>query len=104
MEMSDGNKSGFPQPWMIAIGAARPTCLGNCSIVMTCGTIRTPIEGTSDASHIVTPVTQAGLDSLMHTSTLNRLGCISPSLIEMPPAKSYAHVSIHDCCVYLDQR
>jgi hypothetical protein len=57
MEMSDGNKSGFPQPWMVGIGEARPTCLGNCSIVTMCGTPRTPIEGTPDASHIVTPVT-----------------------------------------------
>jgi hypothetical protein len=67
-------------------------------IVTSHGTPRTPIEGTSDAWQAVTPVTQASLDPLMHTSTLDGPEGISPSVIETPPAKSYTHVSEH--CYY----
>jgi hypothetical protein len=45
--------------------------VGGPLIVTSRGTPRTPIEGTSDASHVVTPVMQAALDPLMHSSTLN---------------------------------
>jgi hypothetical protein len=65
-------------------------------VVASCGTPRTPIEGTSDASHIVMPVTQVALDPMMHTTMLNRPQGVSPSAIETPPNKSYTHVSLHD--------
>jgi hypothetical protein len=70
-------------------------------IVTTHGTPRTPGEGTSNESHIVTPVTQAALDPLMHTSMLNRPDYISPSVIETPLTKSYIHVSVHDFYISL---
>jgi hypothetical protein len=71
------------------------TDVGGLLIVTSCGTPRTPIEGTSDASHAVTPVMQAVLDPLMHTSTLNGPRGISPNVIETPPAENHTHVSEH---------
>jgi hypothetical protein len=74
------------------------TNVGGPLIVTSRGTPRTPIEGTSDASHAVTPITQAALDPLMHTPALNGPQGVSPSVIETPPAESYTHVSEHCYC------
>jgi hypothetical protein len=98
-----GNEPETPSSFVVGIGGTRRTDLGSSLIVTSCGTLRTPVEGTSDASHVVTPVTHIALDPLMHTSTLNQPNCISLSVIETPPVESYTHVSVHDSCIYFYQ-
>jgi hypothetical protein len=96
METSARNKPGNHSSSVFGYSDVGDSDVGGPLIVTSHGTPRTPIEGTSDASHVVTPVTQAALDPLMHSSTLNGPQGISPSVIEIPPTKSYTHVSVHD--------
>jgi hypothetical protein len=98
METSGQNEPGNHSSSMIGDGDIGETDVASPLVVASCGTPRTPIEGTSDASHIVTPVMQAALDPLMHTTMLNRPQGVSPSAIQTPPNESYTHVSLHDFC------
>jgi hypothetical protein len=103
METPDGNEVGSPRSFVVGVGGTGRTELGSSLIVTLGGMPRTPVEGTSNASHVVTPVMQAALDPLMRTSKLNRADCISPNVIETPPAEGYTHVSVHDSCIYVYQ-
>jgi hypothetical protein len=96
MEMSGRNEPRNHSSSVFGYDDTGETDVGGPLIVTSHGTPRTPIEGTSDASHVVTPVMQAALDPLMHSSTLNGPQGISPSVIETPPTESYTHVSVHD--------
>jgi hypothetical protein len=92
MEMSGRNEHGYCISSEFGDDDQVQTDVGGLLIVTSCGTSRTPIEGTSNASHAVTPVTHAALDPLMHTSTLNGPRGISPSVIETPPGRK-----LHTC-------
>jgi hypothetical protein len=96
METPSRNEHGNCSSSMIGEGDTIETNVAGPLVVASRGTPRTPIEGTSDASHVVTPVAQAALDPLMHTTMLNWLQGVSPSAIETPPNESYTHVSLHD--------
>jgi hypothetical protein len=48
----------------------------------------------SAVQNIVTPVTQAGLDPLMHAALQTPPLSITPTCVETPPGESYTHVSM----------
>jgi hypothetical protein len=53
----------------------------------------TPSEHTKEGTSIVTPVTEAALDPLLHSSIITPPVAVTPSVIETPTDESYTHVS-----------
>jgi hypothetical protein len=58
-------------------------------------TPRTPTERFQETSQVVTPVTQASMDPLLHASTMTPPVSISPSTMDTPPGESHIHVNMH---------
>jgi hypothetical protein len=58
------------------------------------GTPVTPAGNVVEGGAVVTPVTQAVQDPLMHAGTLDPPAVLSPSSIETPPVGTHVHVSI----------
>jgi hypothetical protein len=59
----------------------------------TVGTPRSPVDVGSVQMNVVTPVTQAALDPLMHTSIITPPVIVSPVTIETPPVVLHTHMS-----------
>jgi hypothetical protein len=51
------------------------------------------IEAACGNSRVITPVTEAALDLLMHRSLQTPPLTITPTTIDTPPGKSHSHVS-----------
>jgi hypothetical protein len=52
-----------------------------------------PGERANEGTCIITPVTQAALDFLLHSSIITPPVAVSPNAIEAPIEESYTHVS-----------
>jgi hypothetical protein len=72
---------------------------GHCIVVSateaaaTASTPRSPVDVGSVQMNVVTPVTQAALDPLMHTSVITPPVTVSPVAIETHPVVLHTHVS-----------
>jgi hypothetical protein len=53
----------------------------------------TPSEHAKEGASIITPVTEAALDPLLHSSIITLPVVVTPSTIETPTNESYTHVS-----------
>jgi hypothetical protein len=53
----------------------------------------TPSEHAKEGMSIITPVTEAALDPLLHSSIITPPVAVTPSAIETPTDESYTHVS-----------
>ena len=81
---------------MVATGLTTPVATG---VTMSVVSPMTPLAEVRPDSSVITPVTQAALDPLLHKSVLTPPVAISPTAIETPPQETYIHVSILMNCL-----
>jgi hypothetical protein len=84
MEAVNGPEFGSPNS-VVLPSVTSSSCLG---------TPKTAAVLERDESDVITPVTQASFDPLMHTSVVTPHVSISPSVLVTPTEEIHTHVSI----------